>query len=118
MAPNPFLFYMQGLILTVATLVGLAVAGGVISGSGLGYTVAPGVYGLSGVGVGSSVALLGGGAAGVGKLVAGPVFLVRTVHHVTKIHNGGAVLAHSGLGGGSGAVGYGGLGYGKYVLKG
>ncbi|KAL1440812.1 hypothetical protein MTO96_009112 [Rhipicephalus appendiculatus] len=107
-----------GAILILAALVGLAIAGGVVSGSGLAYTVAPRVYGLSGVGVGSSVLLLGGGAAGAGKLVAGPVFLVRTVHHVTKIHNGGALLAHSGLGGGSGVVGYGGPGYGKYVIKG
>ncbi|KAL3198882.1 hypothetical protein MRX96_001462 [Rhipicephalus microplus] len=53
--------------------------------------------------------------------VAGPAFLVRTVHHVNKVSGGGALLAHSGLGGGYGygglgygGLGYGGLGYGGY----
>ncbi|KAL1440810.1 hypothetical protein MTO96_009110 [Rhipicephalus appendiculatus] len=69
----------------------------------------PGSRTGGGVGIGSSVALLSGGPAFT-KAVAGPAFLVRTVHHVSKIHGGGAVVAHSGLGGGVGLGGLGGLG--------
>ncbi|KAH7978302.1 hypothetical protein HPB49_005140 [Dermacentor silvarum] len=82
---------------------------------GLGYGGAG--LGVGGVGVGSSVALLSGGPA-FSKAVAGPTFLVRSVHHVNKIHGGGAILAHSGLGGGYGGLGYGGLGYGGIGYKG
>ncbi|KAK8781194.1 hypothetical protein V5799_017464 [Amblyomma americanum] len=113
---------------------------GLALGGGLGYggvaLPAAGValpaagLGLGGVGVGSSVALLHSGP-GFSKAVAGPAFLVRTVHHVSKVHGGGAIVAHSGLGGaaglgglglatglGYGGLGYGGLGYGGYALKG
>ncbi|XP_070388911.1 chorion class B protein B.L1-like isoform X2 [Dermacentor albipictus] len=78
-------------------------------GGGLG-----GVGGVGGVGVGSSVALLSGGPA-FAKAVAGPAFIVRTVHHVNKVSGGGALVAHSGLGSGYGG-GYGGYGggYGGY----
>ncbi|XP_075744739.1 uncharacterized protein LOC142803503 [Rhipicephalus microplus] len=80
---------------------------------GLGYGLGGG-YGVTGVGVGSSVAILSGGPAFT-KAVAGPAFLVKTVHHVNKLHSGGALIAHSGLGSGYG--GYGGYGYGGYGYK-
>ncbi|XP_075744738.1 uncharacterized protein LOC142803502 [Rhipicephalus microplus] len=80
-------------------------------GYGLGYGLGGG-YGATGVG--SSVAILSGGPAFT-KAVAGPAFLVKTVHHVNKLHNGGALIAHSGLGSGYG--GYGGYGYGGYGYK-
>ncbi|XP_054934349.1 uncharacterized protein [Dermacentor andersoni] len=118
----------------VLALVATARAGNVALAGGLGGLGSGGVLlgaapavGLGGVGVGSSVALLQGGPPFT-KAVAGPAFLVRTVHHVSKVHGGGAIVAHSGLGGGVGLGGvglgglgyggHGGLGYGTYVLKG
>nr|XP_050028406.1 chorion class B protein L11-like [Dermacentor andersoni] len=91
-------------------------AGGKLGYGGAGYG-GLGYGGLGyggGVGVGSSVALLSGGPA-FAKAVAGPAFLVRTVHHVNKVSSGGALVAHSGLGSGyrGGYGGYGG-GYGGY----
>ncbi|KAK8783781.1 hypothetical protein V5799_009854 [Amblyomma americanum] len=80
---------------------------------GLGYG-GVGAGGVGGVGIGSSVALLSGGP-GFAKAVAGPAFLVKTVHHVKKVSPGGALLAHSGLGYGYGG-GYG--GYGGYGYRG
>ncbi|KAK8781197.1 uncharacterized protein LOC144094245 [Amblyomma americanum] len=110
-----------------AGLVATAFAGGLVGYGGLGYGglgygglgygglgyggLGYGGLGVGGVGVGSSVALLHGGPP-FAKAVAGPAFLVRSVHHVNKIHGGGALLAHSGLGAGYGGLGYGGLGYG------
>ncbi|XP_049520945.1 acanthoscurrin-1-like [Dermacentor silvarum] len=85
-------------------------AGGHLGGYDFGFNDAYGFgYGVSGVGIGSSVALLRGGP-GLFKAVEGPAFLVKTVHHVNKMHGGGALLAHSGLGGGYG-FGYRGYGY-------
>ncbi|XP_075557183.1 uncharacterized protein LOC142589566 [Dermacentor variabilis] len=75
--------------------------------------------GGAGVGVGSSVVLLGGGGHGFTKAVAGPSFLINTVHHVSKVDGGGAIVAHSGLGGVAGGHGYGGVvggGHGGGVL--
>lgn len=96
-------------------VIGLAllvcVSGG---GIGLGYGGYGVGYGGGGLGVGSSVVLLRGGP-GFAKAVAGPTFLVSTVHHVNKLHGGGAIVAHSGLGGYG--AGYG-LGYGGYGIKG
>ncbi|KAK8769954.1 hypothetical protein V5799_013581 [Amblyomma americanum] len=90
---------------------GLGYGGGLGYGAGLGGGgLGVGGLGVGGVGVGSSVALLSGGPP-FAKAVAGPAFLVRSVHHVNKVSSGGALLAHSGLGGGYG-LGYGGLGYG------
>lgn len=83
-------------------------------GIGLGYGGYGAGYGGGGLGVGSSVVLLRGGP-GFAKAVAGPTFLVSTVHHVNKLHGGGAIVAHSGLGGYG--AGYG-LGYGGYGIKG
>ncbi|XP_037504925.1 acanthoscurrin-1-like [Rhipicephalus sanguineus] len=115
---------MRTLVVAVVILglVATTWAGNVALGGGLGGLGSGGVLlgaapavGLGGVGIGSSVALLHGGPAFT-KAVAGPSFLVRTVHHVSKVHGGGAVVAHSGLGGGYGVglggLGYGGLGYG------
>ncbi|KAL1445622.1 hypothetical protein MTO96_029134 [Rhipicephalus appendiculatus] len=92
---------------TLSTLVAAAFAGGLVGvGYGLGGGYGGGGYGLGygggvgGVGLGGSVVLLNGGHGGYGKVVAGPSFLVKTVHHVNKISGGGAVVAHSGLGGG------------------
>ncbi|XP_077484320.1 uncharacterized protein LOC144094256 [Amblyomma americanum] len=99
-------------VFVVVAFLSTAYAGGLGVGAGLGYAPVVGYgggLGVGGVGVGSSVALLNGGP-GFSKAVAGPAFLIRTVHHVNKIHGGGAIVAHSGLG--AGGVGYGGLGYG------
>ncbi|XP_077508134.1 uncharacterized protein LOC144119369 [Amblyomma americanum] len=82
---------------------GLGYGGGYGGGYGAGYG--------GGYGVGSSVALLRGGP-GLYKAVPGPVFLVKTIHQVNKLSGGGALVAHSGLGGGGYGIGYGGLGYG------
>ncbi|CAN8024656.1 unnamed protein product [Ixodes persulcatus] len=110
-------------LLAFAAAGGLGGFGGYYGGSyGGGYG---GGYGLGGVGLGSSVVLLSGGGAGYSKAVAGPAFLVKTVHHVSKLHGGGGILGYSGLGGGYGGGygggfgggyggGYGGFGYGGY----
>ncbi|KAL1476167.1 hypothetical protein MTO96_036707 [Rhipicephalus appendiculatus] len=58
------------------------------------------------------------GGPGFAKAVAGPTFLVSTVHHVNKLHGGGAIVAHSGLGGYGGGYGLGYGGYGGYGIKG
>ncbi|KAK8781198.1 hypothetical protein V5799_017462 [Amblyomma americanum] len=75
------------------------------SSSGPSYTLLPIVYGLSGVG--NSVLLLSGSPGGAKKGVTSPLFVVSTVHHVTKLHEGGVILAHSGLGGDYGVLKYG-----------
>ncbi|KAK8787218.1 hypothetical protein V5799_023014 [Amblyomma americanum] len=85
--------------------------GGYSLGHGGGFGFGGGLD-AGGVGVGSSVTLLRGGP-GFSSAVVGPVFVIRTIHHVDKMHRGGAIVAHSGLGGyGSGLVLAGGLGYG------
>ncbi|XP_077555942.1 uncharacterized protein LOC144170187 [Haemaphysalis longicornis] len=118
--------FLLGLVAS-ATAGGLGGYGGGFGAGfgGLGYG-----GGLGGAGVGSSVVLLRGGP-GFAKSVAGPAFLVQTVHHVNKVHGGGAIVAHSGLGGVGGGLGYGGglgvggglgygggLKYGGYGIKG
>ncbi|KAK8772664.1 hypothetical protein V5799_024093 [Amblyomma americanum] len=79
-----------------------------------------GYGGVSSVGLGSSVTLLSGGPA-FSKTVAGPAFLVKSVHHVNRLSGGGALHAHSSLGGGLGysygGYGYGGYGHSGYGLK-
>ncbi|XP_075734585.1 uncharacterized protein LOC142775931 [Rhipicephalus microplus] len=56
-----------------------------------------------------------GGGHGYHKTVPGPSFLVKTVHHVHKLHHGGTLFghAHHGYGGG-----YGGGHGGVFFLKG
>ncbi|XP_077533195.1 uncharacterized protein LOC144145446 isoform X1 [Haemaphysalis longicornis] len=101
------------LALVGSAVLACATAGGV-GGYGVGYGGGLGYGGYGGgLGVGSSVVLLRGGP-GFGKAVAGPSFLVNTVHHVRKVHPGGAIVAHSGLGGVGGGLGYGGYGLGGY----
>ncbi|KAL3177106.1 hypothetical protein MRX96_009808 [Rhipicephalus microplus] len=106
----------QAYAVVLSALVGSALCGvlggGYGGGAGLAGLGGGGLGGGAGVGVGSSVVLLGGGGAGYTKSVAGPSFLVNTVHHVSKVDGGGAVVAHSGLGGAGG--GFGGLGAGGY----
>ncbi|KAK8783782.1 uncharacterized protein LOC144119303 [Amblyomma americanum] len=100
-------------VVTAVPKVGYGGGYGAIGYGGVGYG-GVGYGGVGGVGIGSSVALLSGGP-GFAKAVAGPAFLVKTVHHVHKVSGGGALLAHSGLGYGHGG-GYG--GYGGYGYKG
>ncbi|XP_077508080.1 uncharacterized protein LOC144119292 [Amblyomma americanum] len=102
--------------LVFSAALAVSIAGGLTGGYGLGYGGGYGVgYGVSGVGVGSSVALLRGGPTFT-KVVAGPAFLVRSVHHVNKLHGGGGIPANSGLGGGYGNLGHGGYGYKKRFI--
>ncbi|EEC12747.1 secreted protein, putative [Ixodes scapularis] len=73
--------------------------------------------------VGSALAGLhlyghGGGGYGHGgghyvKTVPGPSYLVKTIHHVHKLHGGGHILGHAGYGGHGG-----GHGGGIFFLKG
>ncbi|KAL1475508.1 hypothetical protein MTO96_037241 [Rhipicephalus appendiculatus] len=62
---------------------GLGLGGVGVGGLGVGGVGGAGGVGVGGVGVGSSVALLSGGPA-FAKAVAGPAFVVRTVHHVNR----------------------------------
>ncbi|XP_077484331.1 uncharacterized protein LOC144094267 [Amblyomma americanum] len=91
---------MRALVVAVAlcALLGVALAG---------------FYGGHGGGFG------GGYGHGYHKTVPGPSFLVKTVHHVHKLHHGGALFghAHHGYGGGHGGFG-GGHGGGVFLLKG
>ncbi|XP_077484957.1 uncharacterized protein LOC144094979 [Amblyomma americanum] len=67
----------------------------------------------------------GGGGGGYGKSLPGPSFLIKTLHHVSKVSHGGPILGNYDLGvsyghgGGYGGFGggYGG-GYGGYGWKG
>ncbi|XP_037268569.2 uncharacterized protein LOC119159843 [Rhipicephalus microplus] len=93
---------LVSLAIVCLALLACVSAGGV----GLGYGGGGLGYGGGGLGVGSSVVLLRGGP-GFAKAVAGPTFLVSTVHHVSKVHGGGAIVAHSGLGGYGGGYGLG-----------
>ncbi|XP_077555919.1 uncharacterized protein LOC144170174 [Haemaphysalis longicornis] len=51
---------------------------------------------------------------GYHKTVPGPSFLVKTVHHVHKLHHGGALFGHASHGHG----GYGGGHGGVFLVKG
>ncbi|XP_075732625.1 uncharacterized protein LOC142775167 [Rhipicephalus microplus] len=88
----------------LCSLVAIALAGAVADG---------GYGGGVSTGVGGSVVVLNSGGHGHGKVVLGPSFLVKTVHHVNKVSSGGALVAHSGLSGTNGNGGYGNGGYGN-----
>lgn len=87
----------------LCALIGLACAGGYGWHGGLGY----GGLGYGGYGG------YGHGGYGVGygykRKVQGPSFLVKTVHHVSKIHPGGHLLGGHYGGGYGGYGGYGGF---------
>ncbi|KAL3230340.1 hypothetical protein MRX96_023395 [Rhipicephalus microplus] len=99
---------MKALTITCifGTLAGVAFAGGFA-------TEAAALGGFGGGGFGSfGGGGFGGGFGGGGKIVAGPSYLVKTIHHINKLHSGGQLIGYSGVGFGGGHGGGFGGGFG------